>query len=255
MNISLHSSLAYSYLPMPELRGGAVWSNTFLQGRKKHDVHHFQSAMSFFLHILSATKSGHIFCTFTFQFSVVWGHPRLIHSQKARKRTSPFLYHHWQCSAANSVHASHLGCLESISIRLSSVCCGYSSLCCNRCVHLCAVVLDCGMNALHVSPVAVVGASLQEFSYVLPPNTNDVQPPRNSFIWWVISAHPFIRKHHDTFWKCSSNHEIKLHHSANLRRRETPVLFLSVHYSATVQKDDTALSHRSQRSTLLPHIA
>jgi hypothetical protein len=131
--------------------------------------------------------------------------------KKRERRASPFLHHHWQCPATNSVHASHLGCLESISIRLSSVCCGYSSLCCNHCVHRGAAVLDHGMNTLHVSPVAFVGASLQELSYLLPPIANDVQPPRNSSIWWVISAHPFIQKHHDTFWKCSSNHEIKLH--------------------------------------------
>ena len=212
MNISLRNSLAYSYLPMPELRGGAVWSSTFLQGRKKHDIRHFQSAISFFFCIFFPRQSRGIFSALSrFNFRSYEGIHDSYTLKKRERRASPFLHHHWQCPATNSVHASHLGWLESISIRLSSVCCWYSSLCCNHCVHRGAVVLDHGMNTLHVSPVAVVGASLQELSYLLPPITNDVQPPRNSSIWWVISAHTFIQKHHDTFWKCFSNHEIKLH--------------------------------------------
>jgi hypothetical protein len=164
---------------MPELRGGTVWSNTFLEGRKKNITWITFRAPYLFSQILSVTKSGQYFLHFYFS---IFRHMRactthtLSKSEKGellpsctitdtvQRPTVSTLIIRDACprwSLGMRVYADHSGCLKSTSEKPSSVCCGYSSLCCNDCVQRGAVVLDHGMNTLHLSPVAVAGASLQ----------------------------------------------------------------------------------------------
>jgi hypothetical protein len=219
-----------------------VWSNTSPSREKKHKMH-FQSALTFSCNLFPRRSRGSTFCTFMFQFLIIWVHPRLIHSQNARKEClslpvpSLTMCSGQQCTRwsfrMRGIHFNQtLSFPSSCSENAKHVRWGYSNLCPNRCIHHVAVVLDHGMNTLHASSVSVSGAWMRG-AFLHPPAHHEWGSSTSEQFHMMGHKCPALHsKDPDTFSRFSSKQEMKLYHSANVPRRATCLRWFSVHYSA-----------------------